>query len=68
MTTLTQFIEALPSWVKTLVVINERTHYIFTDTSEDTIQAGWSDLFKFEKIVSENYYSMIVEVKYIDEE
>ena len=66
MTTLTQIIEALSENIKTLVVIGERTHYIFTDT--DNIEVGWSDLFKFEKIVSTNYNSLIVEVSYIDEE
>lgn len=59
-------IGSLSKNVQTVIVINERTHYIFNDGDE--IEAGWALLYNVDEIVSENYNSVIVKVKYIDED
>ena len=62
----TDFIEALDKKVQTVVALADRTHYILTD--KDEISPGWSDLFKVVEVVSLNYNSIVVKIKYIDED
>lgn len=59
-------ISSLSKDIQTVIVINDRTHYIFHDGDE--IEAGWALLYNVDEIVSENSNSVIVKVKYIDED
>lgn len=52
--------------LKTIVLINDRTHYIFSDG--DVIEEGWANLYRVSEVVSENYNSVIAKIVYIDEE
>lgn len=52
--------------LKTIVLINDRTHYIFSDG--DVIEEGWANLYKVSEIISENYNSVIAKIEYIDED
>lgn len=67
MTNLLEFLEAAcTKQVKTIVLINDRTHYIFDDG--DVISEGWASLYRVSEIISENYNSVIAKIKYIDED
>jgi hypothetical protein len=67
MTTLLEFLEAAyVKQIETIVLINDRTHYIFNDG--DTIEEGWANLYYVSEIISENYNSVIAKIKYIDED
>lgn len=52
--------------IKTIVLINDRTHYIFNDG--DLISEGWASLYRVSEVVSENYNSVIAKIEYIDED
>jgi hypothetical protein len=52
--------------VETIVLINDRTHYIFNDG--DVIEEGWANLYRVSEVVSENYNSVIAKIVYIDED
>lgn len=52
--------------IKTIVLINDRTHYIFSDG--DAIEEGWASLYRVSEVVSENYNSVIAKIIYIDED
>lgn len=52
--------------IETIVLINDRTHYIFGDG--DVIEEGWANLYRVSEIVSENYNSVIAKIVYIDED
>lgn len=65
MTNLAQYIETLKDNIDTVVAISNRTHYIFN--SKDVIEIGWAMLFEIVEIVSVNHHSVIVKVKYFDE-
>ena len=41
--------------LKTIVLINDRTHYIFSDG--DVIEEGWANLYKVSEIISEKSLS-----------
>lgn len=58
---LTEFINNLNDKVETLVVIGERSHWIFNNTDE--IEGSWADFFEVVEVVSERVTSMIVKVK-----
>lgn len=67
MASLLEFLEAAcAKQVKTIVLINDRTHYIFNDG--DIISEGWASLYRVSEIISENYNSVIAKIEYIDEE
>lgn len=61
MKTLTDFVNGLNENVSTLVVIGERSHWIFNN--DDEIDKGWADCFDIEEVVSEKATSVIVKVK-----
>lgn len=64
---LLEFLEAAyAKQVETIVLINDRTHYIFSDG--DVIEEGWANLYRVSEIVSENYNSVIAKIVYIDED
>lgn len=67
MKTLLEFLEdAYAKQVETIVLINDRTHYIFNDG--DIIEEGWANLFYVSEIISENYNSVIAKIEYIKED
>ena len=57
---------AIAKQLEYIVLINDRTHYIFSH--KDVISEGWAMLYKVKEVVSENYNSVIVRIEYIDEE
>ena len=63
---LLEFLNAVRKQLETVVLINDRTHYIFNDG--DVIEEGWASLYYVSEIVSKNYNSMIVKIVYIDED
>jgi hypothetical protein len=52
--------------IKTIVLINDRTHYIFSDG--DVIDEGWANLYRVSEVVSENYNSVIAKIVYVEED
>ena len=67
MINLLEFLEvAYVKQIKTIVLINDRTHYIFGDG--DIISEGWASLFKVSEIISKNYNSVIAKIEYIEED
>ena len=67
MKTLLEFLkDACAKQVETIVLINDRTHYIFNDG--DIIEESWANLFYVSEIISENYNSVIAKIKYIEED
>ncbi len=63
---LVEFIQSLKENIETVVAISERTHYIFN--SDDELSIGWAQLFDVVEIISQNATSIIIKIKYIDEE
>ena len=63
---LLEFLNAVRKQLETVVLINDRTHYIFNDG--DVIEEGWASLYYVSEIVSKNYNSIIVKIVYIDED
>lgn len=63
---LLEFLNAVRKQLETVVLINDRTHYIFNDG--DVIEEGWASLYCVSEIISKNYNSIIVRIVYIDEE
>ena len=63
---LLEFLNAVRKQIETVVLINDRTHYIFNDG--DVIEEGWANLYCVSEVVSKNYNSMIVRIVYIDED
>ena len=59
---LINFIEKLKKSIDTVVLVGERTHWIFTDGDE--ISAGWAENFKVVEIISENSTSVIARINY----
>lgn len=67
MTSLLEFIEAaLAKRLETIVLIHDRTHYIFTDG--DIISEGWALLFDVVEVISETHNSVIAKIEYIDKD
>lgn len=62
MKTLTEFIRELKETVSTVVLIGERTHWIFNN--DDEISQGWAERFEVVEILSENNSSIIARIKY----
>ena len=64
---LLQFLDvAFAKQIKTIVLINNRTHYIFSDG--DIIDEDWAILYRVSEVVSENHNSVIAKVVYIEED
>lgn len=63
MQTLTDYIKALHEDIEYVVVLGERTHWIFSTDSE-VIDQAWSDTMDVVEVVSETDYSVVVRVAY----
>jgi hypothetical protein len=67
MTNLVEFLKMpYAKQFKTIVLIGDRTHYIFNDN--DVINEDWAILYNVTEIISENYNSVIAKIEYIDED
>ena len=60
------FVECLNTKFEIVVAISDDTHYIFHEYDE--IPMAWASLYEVVEEISRNYNSIVVRIKYIEEE